>query len=68
MYRTALERLNALQPGPPVILPSHCLVIEDSKAGIESGRRKGMKVADLVLLRLEPQALPALEGLFSRPG
>ena len=68
MYRTALERLNALQPGPPVILPSHCLVIEDSKAGIASGRRRGMKVADLVILRLEPQVLPALEGLFSRPG
>ncbi|CEJ90358.1 hypothetical protein VHEMI06148 [[Torrubiella] hemipterigena] len=45
IYKIALEALNSsegLKENP--ILPSECLVIEDSIPGVEAGRRAGMRV------------------------
>lgn len=45
IYLVALQVLNsAIEPGEKCILPSECLVFEDSVAGIEAGRRAGMRV------------------------
>jgi pseudouridine-5'-monophosphatase len=45
IYLLALQALNsAADSGGKPILPSECLVIEDSVAGVEAGRRAGMRV------------------------
>lgn len=45
IYLLALESLNSsLSPGAEPILPSECLVFEDSVIGVEAGRRAGMRV------------------------
>jgi pseudouridine-5'-monophosphatase len=45
IYLLALQALNsAADPGEKPILPSECLVLEDSVAGVEAGRRAGMRV------------------------
>ncbi|OQE08111.1 hypothetical protein PENVUL_c011G09900 [Penicillium vulpinum] len=45
IYLVALQVLNSgLEPGESPILPSECLVFEDSIAGVEAGRRAGMRV------------------------
>ncbi|ALA60895.1 HAD family hydrolase [Nitrospira moscoviensis] len=80
IYLLALERLNE-QAGRRALKPEHCLVIEDSKAGIRAGRAAGMTVlalsttypeaelaeAHAVLSDLERAPLP-LDVLFSNPG
>ena len=44
IYLVALDLLNAaLDPDEGIIKPSECLVFEDSVAGIEAGRRAGMR-------------------------
>ncbi|KAF7169557.1 hypothetical protein CNMCM5623_002217 [Aspergillus felis] len=45
IYLVALQALNSVanSDGKP-ILPSECLVFEDSVAGVEAGRRAGMRV------------------------
>jgi len=45
-YLTALARLNE-EPGGNPLMPSDCLVIEDARAGVESGRAAGMWVVAL---------------------
>jgi len=45
IYLVALESLNsAAGSGESPILPNECLVFEDSVAGVEAGRRAGMRV------------------------
>ena len=46
IFLQSLQRLNdALLPGEPPIKPLECLIFEDSTAGVEAGRRAGMRVA-----------------------
>lgn len=45
MYLVALQSLNsAVGDGEKAIMPNECLVFEDSIAGVEAGRRAGMRV------------------------
>lgn len=45
IYLVALQSLNSMQDsGKKPILPNECLVFEDSVAGVEAGRRAGMRV------------------------
>ncbi len=46
IYSLALQSLNsaARDPGGKPIMPNECLVFEDSMAGVEAGRRAGMRV------------------------
>ncbi|KAJ5955541.1 hypothetical protein N7501_009820 [Penicillium viridicatum] len=45
IYLLALQSLNSgINTGERAILPSECLVFEDSIAGVEAGRRAGMRV------------------------
>lgn len=45
IYLLALQLLNSSVPlGDPPIQPNECLVFEDSVAGVEAGRRAGMRV------------------------
>jgi HAD superfamily hydrolase (TIGR01509 family) len=79
-----LRALAALQPqgaqGPP-IAPADCLVVEDSLAGLEAGRRAGMRrlavtnshradqlraAADHVVATLEGLTLAQLRPIFAR--
>ncbi len=73
-YEKTLSRLNArldLEPGRRV-LPSECLVIEDSAAGIESAKGAGMLVLGLAhteeaeRLQRADRVLPSLEGVSLR--
>ena len=46
IFVQSLQRLNdALPAGERLIEPMECLVFEDSTAGVEAGRRAGMRVA-----------------------
>lgn len=46
IFTQSLQRLNdALPPGERPIKPIECLVFEDSTAGVEAGRKAGMRVA-----------------------
>jgi HAD superfamily hydrolase (TIGR01509 family) len=47
IYGLTLRLLNARMPKPPLLRADECLVIEDSRAGIESGLRAGMRVLAL---------------------
>ncbi|RDW79837.1 hypothetical protein BP6252_04475 [Coleophoma cylindrospora] len=45
IYLVALQSLNsAVKSGERPIMPNECLVFEDSVAGVEAGRRAGMRV------------------------
>ncbi|TVY25186.1 Uncharacterized protein LHYA1_G006085 [Lachnellula hyalina] len=45
IYKVALQSLNATaDSGERAIMPNECLVFEDSVAGVEAGRRAGMRV------------------------
>jgi HAD superfamily hydrolase (TIGR01509 family) len=44
IYRYTCERLNAVGIKSHAITPAHCLVIEDSLAGIRSAKAAGMRV------------------------
>ena len=70
IYHATLKRLNAMEPRPPLITASQCLVIEDSLAGIRSARAAGMRVLALATTYPPEQlteadlVLPNLEGLL----
>ncbi|HSA62309.1 MAG TPA: HAD family hydrolase, partial [Nitrospiraceae bacterium] len=69
IYLLALQRLNERQPDLPPLAPRDCLVIEDSKAGIQSARHAGMRVLGLATtyrgghLTEADRVLPTLSGI-----
>ena len=44
MYEFTLRHLNARMPRPPLLQSTECLVIEDSRAGIQAGLKAGLRV------------------------
>ncbi len=68
IYEYTLRLLNARAPKPPLLRADECLVIEDSRAGIQAGLRAGMPV--LALATTYPAAqlgeatlvFPSLQG------
>ncbi|MBI3060491.1 MAG: HAD-IA family hydrolase [Deltaproteobacteria bacterium] len=79
IFLTALRALNQRNPGGHPILPTECLVIEDSREGVLGARRAGIKClavtnshpaeelreANAVVKSLEDVTIPFLEGLVS---
>lgn len=69
IYELTLRRLNARLPKPPLLRADECLVIEDSRAGVQAGRKAGMRV--LAITTTYPASrlsdahlvLPNLEGV-----
>lgn len=71
IYLLALQSLNSgINPGERDILPSECLVFEDSIAGVEAGRRAGMRVVWVphpdVAVEYEPMHKDILAGRSGR--
>ncbi|PYH83974.1 HAD-like protein [Aspergillus uvarum CBS 121591] len=72
IYLVALQALNsAAEQGARPILPEECLVFEDSLAGVEAGRRAGMRVVwvphpDVAkeYRGREPEVLAGRSGMF----
>ncbi|MCC6964934.1 MAG: HAD family phosphatase [Nitrospira sp.] len=44
IYEYTLRQLNAKRPKPPLLRANECLVIEDSRAGIQAALRAGMRI------------------------
>ena len=69
IYECALRQLAAKRPNPPLLRADECLVIEDSRAGIQAGLRAGMRVLALATTYPASQlteahlVLPSLEGI-----
>lgn len=75
----ALKRLAAAEPRPPLLTAAHCVVVEDSRAGIRAAKAAGMRVlalattyppgqlteADLVLPNLKDVPPESIESLLS---
>lgn len=78
IYHHTLKLLNAVEPRPPLIKADECLVIEDSRAGIQSAHKAGMRVvalsttyrpdqlgdADVILPRLDSITPESLQRLL----
>lgn len=78
IFLKALRLLNQRQPRVQAILPSECLIVEDSKEGISGAKRAGIKClavanshpaeelkeAAAVVGSLEEVSIPFLESLF----
>jgi pseudouridine-5'-monophosphatase len=71
IYLTTLDVLNStklVDHGP--ILPEECLVIEDSIAGVEAGRRAGMRVVwvphPYLMAEYQPREKEILAGRMNR--
>lgn len=79
IFLTALRALNQRSPGGHPILPTECLVIEDSREGVLGARRAGIKClavtnshpaeelvgADAVVQSLAEVTIPFLEKLVA---
>jgi len=71
-YRLTLQKLNEGRRERPSLLPEDCVVIEDSKAGIQSARHAGMKVLGLATTYRQDQlaeadmVLPSLAGMLPK--
>jgi HAD superfamily hydrolase (TIGR01509 family) len=69
IYEFTLRQLNALRPRPPLLRSGECLVIEDSRAGIQAGLRAGMRVLAVATTYPPSQltdahlVLPTLDGV-----
>jgi beta-phosphoglucomutase-like phosphatase (HAD superfamily) len=69
MYEFTLRHLNARMPRPPLLQSSECLVIEDSRAGIQAGLKAGMRVLAVATTYPASQltdahlVLPTLDGV-----
>ena len=69
IYECALRQLNARRPKPPFLRASECLVIEDSRAGIQAGVQAGMRVLAVATTYPASQltdahlVLPSLDGV-----
>jgi HAD superfamily hydrolase (TIGR01509 family) len=84
IYHATLKRLTAVNPHPPLLTASQCVVVEDSRAGIRAAKASGMRVialattypreqlaeADLILPRLDDVPPESIESMISanRPG
>jgi pseudouridine-5'-monophosphatase len=71
IYLVALEALNSTRlPGSSAILARDCLVVEDSIAGVEAGRRAGMRVVwvphPLLVAEYQPREKEILAGKMGR--
>jgi pseudouridine-5'-monophosphatase len=71
IYLVALEALNSTsRTGRGPILPEECLVIEDSIAGVEAGRRAGMRVVwvphPYLAAEYQPREKEVLAGRMGR--
>lgn len=69
IYTFTLKQLNAHRPRPPLLKPSECLVIEDSRAGVLAGLKAGMHVLAIETTYPASQlveahlVLPTLDGV-----
>lgn len=69
IYEYTLRQLNAKRPRPPLLRANECLVIEDSRAGIQAGVRARMRVLAVATtypaseLTAAHLVLPALDGV-----
>lgn len=69
LYEFTLRQLNARRPRPPLLRCSECLVIEDSRAGIQAGLQAGMFVLAVATTYPASQltdahlVLPTLDGI-----
>ena len=69
LYEFTLRQLNARRPRPPLLRCSECLVIEDSRAGIQAGLQAGMFVLAIATTYPASQLtgahliLPSLDGI-----
>ena len=77
IHHATLKRLTNVDPRPPLLIASQCVVVEDSRAGIRAAKTAGMKVlaltttyppeqlteADLVLPNLENARPESIESL-----
>jgi pseudouridine-5'-monophosphatase len=66
IYLAALQSLNsALIPAEKPIMPSECLVFEDSVVGVEAGRRAGMRVIWVPHPDLEAEYQPVQKAVLA---
>ena len=69
IYEFALRQLNARRPRPPLLRSSECLVIEDSRAGIQAALKAGMRVLAVATTYPASQltdahlVVPSLDGI-----
>jgi HAD superfamily hydrolase (TIGR01509 family) len=69
IYHAALKRLAATEPSPPLLTAAHCVVVEDSRAGIRAAKAAGMRVLALATTYPSDQlteadlVLPSLEDV-----
>ena len=60
IYHATLTRLTAVDPRPPLLIATQCVVVENSRAGIRATKASGMRV-------LELGACPSLPFVTRRP-
>jgi HAD superfamily hydrolase (TIGR01509 family) len=69
IYLATLKRLTAVDPRPPLLTASQCVVVEDSRAGIHAAKASGMRAIALATIYTPDQlaevdlVLPSLDGV-----